>query len=369
MTDVRDDRLADAIDLFYEAALNPERWPAVLEAYGRAVGADGAVMLPGPAAPLAASVSEDMAEVVEAGVRDGWLAENPRIARGIQALKDPRGVITESQIFTPRELDHIPFNADYVGRHGYRWFAGLYMVAEGERSVILSAERRREREMFSHREIAQIRRAVPHLQRAGQIALRIAEARAGAALDAFETLRCGGLLLDASGTVLRMNAHAERQLGRGIAVVKGALLAQDRAANAALGRLIASAIRAGRPHEGAAEGPVAVPRPEGPPLILHAAPLAGAAQDLFQRARAVILVVDSAAGGRPGEALLRQAFGLTAAEARLARDLAEGGELAAVAAAHGITIATARSQLKAVFAKTRTHRQPELVALLGRMRL
>ncbi|MFE1602930.1 helix-turn-helix transcriptional regulator [Methylobacterium sp. ID0610] len=368
MADVRQDRLAATIDLFYEAAARPELWSFALEAYGRALGADGALLLPAPAAPLAPTMSEDIAEVVETGLRDGWLAENPRIARGIPALKNTQGVLTESHIFTAHELDHIPFNADYVDRHGLRWFAGIYLVAEGSRSVFLSAERRREREMYSHREIAAIERAVPHLQRAGRIAVRLAEARADATLDAFEALRCGGILLDGNGAVLRMNARAERHIGHGLVVVKSALLAQNRAANADLGRLIASVLHPGKPHEAAAHGAVAVPRPEAPPLVLHAAPLAGAAGDLFQRGKAVILVTDPQDGLRPGEALLRQAYRLTSAEARLAHDLADGADLASVAAAHGITVATARTQLKAVFAKTGTHRQPELVALLARLR-
>ncbi|WP_292186755.1 hypothetical protein [Mesorhizobium sp.] len=39
----------------------------------------------------------------------------------------------------------------------------------------------------------------------------------------------------------------------------------------------------------------------------------------------------------------------------------------AVADELGVTYETAKNQLKAVFAKTETHRQPELVALLTRM--
>ncbi|ACL55091.1 helix-turn-helix transcriptional regulator [Methylobacterium nodulans] len=369
MAEVREDRLAATIDLFYEAAMQPERWPSALEAYGEALGADGALMLTGPEAPLSPTISEGVAEIVAIGLRDGWLADNPRIARGIPALiNDPQGVVTESHLFTPQELDEIPFNAEYVARYGFRWFAGAYLVPDGNRSVILSAERRREREMYSHREIEQIERAVPHLQRAGQIAVRLAEARAHATLDAFEMMHCGAFLLDSSGAVLRMNPQAERHLGGGLAVVKGALLAQHRAANADLGRLIASAIHPGKPHEAPPLGALAVPRPEGPPLVLHAAPLARTTNDIFQRARAIIVVTDSAAGQKPGEALLRQAYGLTAAEARLANDLADGADLARVAAGLGITVATARTQLKAVFAKTGTHRQPELVALLTRMR-
>jgi len=56
---------------------------------------------------------------------------------------------------------------------------------------------------------------------------------------------------------------------------------------------------------------------------------------------------------------------LTPAEARIALGIARGDALAAIAKAHGISIATVRTQLKSVFAKTGTHRQAQLVALLA----
>lgn len=56
---------------------------------------------------------------------------------------------------------------------------------------------------------------------------------------------------------------------------------------------------------------------------------------------------------------------LTPAEARIALGIARGEALVTIAKAHGISIATARTQLKSVFAKTGTHRQGQLVALLA----
>jgi DNA-binding CsgD family transcriptional regulator len=56
---------------------------------------------------------------------------------------------------------------------------------------------------------------------------------------------------------------------------------------------------------------------------------------------------------------------LTAAEARLASRLAVGATLAQAARELGVARTTVASQLQAIFAKTRTHRQPELVGLLN----
>ena len=53
------------------------------------------------------------------------------------------------------------------------------------------------------------------------------------------------------------------------------------------------------------------------------------------------------------------------AEARLARHLAAGCTVARAAPALGIAVSTARRHLKALMAKSRTHRQADLVAVLG----
>jgi DNA-binding NarL/FixJ family response regulator len=60
-------------------------------------------------------------------------------------------------------------------------------------------------------------------------------------------------------------------------------------------------------------------------------------------------------------------FGLTRGEARLANQLLCGRSLQDIATASGVTMGTVRSQTKAVFAKTHTHRQAGLVALLTRL--
>jgi DNA-binding CsgD family transcriptional regulator len=58
---------------------------------------------------------------------------------------------------------------------------------------------------------------------------------------------------------------------------------------------------------------------------------------------------------------------LRPAEAKLAALIASGISLEAAAERLGVARDTARNQLKAVFTKTDTHRQAELVALLARV--
>lgn len=60
---------------------------------------------------------------------------------------------------------------------------------------------------------------------------------------------------------------------------------------------------------------------------------------------------------------MRQVYGLTPAEARLASMLALGQSLQDIAAATGVTDATLRTHLRSIFGKTGTRRQAEVVAI------
>lgn len=61
---------------------------------------------------------------------------------------------------------------------------------------------------------------------------------------------------------------------------------------------------------------------------------------------------------------LMSLFGLSAAEARLARALCHGETLEEYAGAQGVKLPTIKTQLRAVFAKTQTDRQVTLVSLI-----
>jgi DNA-binding CsgD family transcriptional regulator len=99
-------------------------------------------------------------------------------------------------------------------------------------------------------------------------------------------------------------------------------------------------------------------------LVIHSVPVADAMAD---GPHTVLVLVDLSDTPKPRPASLEQLFGLTRAEARLAVQFASGCTPAHIAAENGLSLATVRSQLASVFAKTQTSRQTELVALLARV--
>ena len=62
------------------------------------------------------------------------------------------------------------------------------------------------------------------------------------ALDAFEHVGWGGILLDADGSVIDLNNEARRHVGREITVCRRQVAATHRSANAELQHLIAGAL-------------------------------------------------------------------------------------------------------------------------------
>ena len=69
----------------------------------------------------------------------------------------------------------------------------------------------------------------------------------------------------------------------------------------------------------------------------------------------------------PDPVVLRELFGLTPVESRVASIISTGASPEDVAEKIGIAFETVRNHLKAVFAKTGTHRQSELANLLSQL--
>lgn len=185
--------------------------------------------------------------------------------------------------------------------------------------------------------------------------------------DAFDLIGCACVSLDAAAQVVRMNDAARAHLGRGLTLCGRQLVASDRDSNDALQELVRQVLGGRARHEVRFSACATLARPEARPLVVHACRCAERNGGLVEHSGAMLIIVDPDERQEPGERIVRQVFGLTGAEARLAVALVRGLELKEIAAANGVAEATIRSQLKSVLAKTGTHRQSQLVALVSRL--
>jgi DNA-binding CsgD family transcriptional regulator len=184
--------------------------------------------------------------------------------------------------------------------------------------------------------------------------------------NALQLVKQPALALDRMGFVIDMNAAAEQAFDADVSVAHRRLRVHDKEAKRALDIFI-DRMRI-RPDTAALPvAPIMVRRRGQRPLIIRMLPVDGAARSPFLGARALLLLSDLAREHGPQANVLVQVFGLSPAEARLAMIVGSGESPERAAEQLGIARETARNQLKAVFAKTDTHRQSELVALLARI--
>lgn len=187
-------------------------------------------------------------------------------------------------------------------------------------------------------------------------------------LNALDLVRQPALALDWIGYVVHTNASANTLFGDDIRVNDGRLALRDRAATVMVAGLL-DQVRALPETADLGAAPIIVRRSGRPHVLIRVLPIRVAACGAFLGAFVLLVLTDLRTKSGPDPVIIGRAFGLTRAEARLASLVAGGMAPDAAARTLGVSRGTTRAQLKAVFAKTETHRQNELAALLLRLGL
>ena len=237
-------------------------------------------------------------------------------------------------------------------------FLGALLPAGPDRYVALALHRDiHDASDFSTRQRDRIASLMPHFQQAVSLAETVAANRPAEALLRchLDRWQCGLVVCDASGEVQWLNQKAQAHLnaGHGLFVRDGAL----RAAGVQSQQRLAKALD--EQAKGRAPGFLAIQSGDTSwHLALQALDPLGT--DGQEKALLITLTDNHPAGQIPAEALMAL-FELTGAEARLASALVGGTSLEQYASLRGVTVGTARYQLKQVLAKTGSSRQSDLV--------
>src|ERR1700720_632819 len=180
---------------------------------------------------------------------------------------------------------------------------------------------------------------------------------------ALNAMRLPAIALDQHGFVTEVNAAAEAVFDNDFRIKDRRLFVRDPAAQALLKEAVDQLKTSPRLNPLATE-PIIVQRNGKLPVIVRTWRFDGAAHRPAQDVCALLTL--NALGPKPGPpaAILAKTFRLTPSEAKLAGVIARGASPGIAARELKISRETARNQLKSVFAKTNTHRQSELVALL-----
>lgn len=371
---MREEQVEAVVESIYEAALDPERWGAVMAGLRCLfqTGAEALYFLDYDAQAMRPVRIDGIDSGFFRSFRACFYTEDNPCTRA-EPLHRPGAVRTDDHLVAyfrdPQILRRSQYFNEWMRPQDLEHSMGTTLLAHGPSVLNLSLLRPGGVGGFSVEEIAVFTRLCGHLQRGMRIAGRLdtLTEREHMTVEALDRLDCGVAFVDADGRLVACNAAAEALLRDGtcLGVRAGRLTPAAPAERDAFDALLRPAAWPARsPAPSPCGRMVLRPRGDGAPLTVQVMRLPRRQRGLLApRAAAMVLM---SAGVRRGPDLehARAAYGLTPAEARLAAALADGTPLRRAAEAAGMTYETARWYLKILFQKTQTARQAELVARL-----
>lgn len=363
------------VGLIYEAALEPERWQAVLLEFSDWFGAAGTTLWVHDFASRGVH-AENGGESFRfvrfdpdylASYADYYTLTN--VWTENEALLREGAVVTSSMLYDDNHLPETEYYGDWLRPQNLFYSLGGIVAKNGTLAVKLAALRSKYKGPYTHEDLTWYTRLLPHLKRACVMNQRLAGERlafenhqaVNGAAQATSGLCVLGL--SATGRLIYANQRGESWLREGgcLTLRHGGLHALDADKDAVLQTALKSVLASRKPRHlnlGAGNGHAhccftVIPAPAlGNPLVHE---------------QQVALIVLIAANAQQRVATVRQLmelFGLTAAEARFARALAQGEDVDAYAAAEGLKKSTVRSHLKSAMEKTGTNSQRDLLRLV-----
>jgi DNA-binding CsgD family transcriptional regulator/PAS domain-containing protein len=353
-------QLLALVPTIYDAALDPMQWGAVLGRLTDAFGGHCATIMQNwnGSEPLYithgydSNILHDFYGPVAAANMFVQRAENAHQGT-VECDRDilPKAEFRASEFYNDFLVKHL--NADAV-LTGMMWRTPAGFMA-------FNICRDLRAKQFDHADKKNIHILMPHFARAIAIQhrLRSLESRAVTVDAILDRSPCGAIVLDAAGRIVYANRSGESLLQHGdaISVSDEGLRAATPALTARLQRILADAAKG--------EGGAITLAHSGGALYAIAAPFrAEFGERDAPRGRTLLMIRDPLNDPALPMEHLRDLFGLTFAEARMAALVYQGHTTAEAARLLGISKHTARVHMNALLGKTGTHRQAELMRLL-----
>jgi DNA-binding CsgD family transcriptional regulator/PAS domain-containing protein len=361
---VGDRRILKLIDEIYDASLDSRRWSGVIETLCPLFGCVGGALLQ----RSRESAEMDFIEFggLDAATRSAY--QQHYAARSVWMPSAFRGsgelVIGHELAPDKRRFERSEFYNDWLRPQNVYDAIGGVIRRTPASLTVLTVLREARAGLVADGDERLFLRLMPHVRRAIDIHRRLygVQLQRDGALRALEALRIGILLADRRARVIFANGAAEAILRRcdGLMLVRDQLRATRSDDTERLARMIRGAAGTTLGNGEDAGGIILLATRTGAPLSVLVTPCPRVG--LLEPAVLVFI-----AEPRPAPIESRHIatfYGLTPAEARLLRALADGERVADYAERAGITRNTAKTHLKQIFAKTGTKRQTELVRLL-----
>lgn len=352
---------ADLVDDIYEAAIVPERWPRLLDEIARRHDAAlGSIFTTRPDGTIRWIGTDAAAKLFAEFQSLDPPVEPIRLRRAAEL--ELEGFYTDLDLGDPSIFEH-PAYTQFLYPRNYGWFAAATFQLPNGDSAGVGFERYRDRGPFEPSAIDSLNDLRPHLGRAAVLSVQAGLQRAQSMAEALNTVGIPGAVLNTNGQLFVANARFEALMPAVVADRRHRVCLTNSRADELLRDAIERLRTRGAPGQSRSI-PVAA-RDDRPPLIFHIVPVRGAAHDIFSQGLAILTATPVDRSAVPAAEVLQVLFDLTPAEARVARAIAQGKSVEAIAIANGVSRETVRTQLVSILRKTGLNRQAELVALLG----
>jgi DNA-binding CsgD family transcriptional regulator len=357
--------VSQLLDLVYEAAGFPELWPVALDKLAKMAGGAGTFLFTADPRTVRLTSSESLRQLSVDILEGGWHEKNARLERAIQR-RHP-GFVREIDLFTPEEMDQEPTFRDFLRPRGFGWVAGTLVQVPSDDTLVFSIERRLVDGPVEDSAISRLDALRPHLARAALMSARLGLERAKGMADSLAMMGLPSAVLLGDGRVIATNPLFEQLGNQIVSTAFGKLALTHAGANALLSEAIQNL---NSPRSLTSSKSIAVPSKEdSAAMIVHLIPVRRSAHDIFGRAMGILVVTPLGGSQTLPHDLLNGLFDLSPSEIRAANGLLEGKTIDDLATQFALSRETIRSQVKAVFAKTGTTRQSELISLLANVRL
>jgi PAS domain-containing protein len=344
----------ELVDRIYECSLVPELWPGVLDELGRIAEGTGGALWIAKADLQYWTASPGSLERAGRLVKEGWFWRGQIMARTFAAR--PAGFLTDLDVLTPDELDQEPIIRDYFRPQGFGWFVGTVVPIPTGENVSIILTRRTERGPVERAVVQKLDELRPHLARSALMSARLQLERARIASETLAALGLPALVLSEQGKVLAANSLIEALTGYVRWRAQDRVSLKDRAAD----RLLHDAIAAINVAGGAVRSfPVRDTGAEAM-MVAHVIPIRLSARDIFVRCAAALVLTPVTTPQAPPVELVQSLFDLTPAEARVARGLAAGERVEAIAASRGVSQIRSVSRSAAFWKKPAAPARPTL---------
>jgi DNA-binding CsgD family transcriptional regulator/PAS domain-containing protein len=363
-----DGKILSVVEALYDAAVDETLWPKAMGQIVEITDSHAATfcVIDGserPRLPVFMTFNFEQRFIDE--YLEGMVLHDPTV-QYIIAHPDRR-IVHDAEFITEREKDKL-FYYDWHGSFSDR-LAGMVNPATNVQSGV-TLHRTRKVGDFETGHIERFQFLYRHLDRAVRIGFQLGTLGTMQRMS-YELLDANPLsifVLDDKGYVLFANraARALAAADEGVVLTSQGLSLTMSEDDSKFQALIAWASMARGQDRAASGGAMQALRRSGKrPYSILVSPLSRTSWNVTVVQPSVcVIVADADQDAALPEKLLHALYGMTRAEARLAARLAAGEDLQGAARNLGIAYPTARTQLSAIFRKTDTRRQGELIKVL-----